>query len=326
MVAVTLGDVWSLEEASARRSLQLLLPFALLLAAPVALHPRMFVRQHGRAHRLMGPAHLCLLALGLADVVTFTAPQPLHSLLSDLLLCISGTALTLTAASGFGHRNVKNAASGALEKHTTITHAEMTEHAFYQGLNGVQIVYLHALSHMHGHAARCVLCVAATAPWLVRHRFPVHSFRANYVGRPLTRESVMYWVKKWQYVLYKHVLLHGLNVCAAMTAPVEASARTFRLYWLCLNASYVMEFFLQTLVKRGYLRQSRMLGLNALLMGASSIAAVPVVLAVHPLVAASSLALNFARRGRDVSNVALLLLAVGFARTMRDGAPARVLL
>ena len=262
----------------------------------------------------MGAAHLCLLGLGLADVVTYTAPQPLRSLLSDLLLCVSGTALTLTAASGFGHRNVKNVASGALEKDTTISYAEMAEHAFYQVLNGVQVVYLHTLPHVHGYAARSMLCVAATAPWLVRHRFPVHSFRSNYVGRPLTRESFLYWVKKWQYVLYKHVLLHGLNICAAMRGGIDASGRTFRLYWLCLNSSYVLEFFLQTLVKRGYLRQGRMLALNALLMGASTLAAVPVILAVHPLVAASSLALNFGRRGRDVSNVALLLLlAIGVA-------------
>jgi hypothetical protein len=311
MSSVTMVEVWSLEEACARRSVQLLAPFSCLLLAAVAVHPRMFTRQHGRAHRLMGSAHLFLLALGLADVVAYTAPQPLRFLLSDLLLCVSGTALTLTAASGFGHRNVKNTASGALEKHTTISHAEMVEHAFYQALNGVQIVYLHTLPHMHGYAARSMLCMAATAPWLVRHLFPVHSFRSNYVGRPLTRESFMYWVKKWQYVLYKHVLLHGLNICAAMRGGIDASSRTFRLYWLCLNASYVLEFFLQTLVKRGYLRQGRMLALNALLMGASTLAAVPVLLAVHPLVAAGSLALNFWRRGGDVSNVALLLLAIG---------------
>ena len=45
-----------------------------------------------------------------------------------------------------------------------------------------------------------------------------------------------------------------------------AQAGAFRRYWMCLNAAYVFEFFLQTLVKKGYLPQPTMLRLNLLLM------------------------------------------------------------
>ena len=44
------------------------------------------------------------------------------------------------------------------------------------------------------------------------------------------------------------------------------NATPFRLYWLGLNAAYVMEFFLQTLVKRRYITQGRMLRMNQFLM------------------------------------------------------------
>lgn len=301
-----------LEASCANYSIRLLALFGALLLATVVQHPVMFRRRHGRAHRVMGAAHLCVLALGACDVATFTSQegaQPLRSLLFDVLLAVSGTALTLTAASGFGHRNVRNPASGALDKDATVSHAEMVEHAFYQILNGIQAVYLHALAHVSGRAARSALCVAATAPWLARHLFPTHSFSANYANKPATREAVLYRVKKWQYVLYKHALLHGINVCAAMLPNMfNASGWVFRLYWLLLNSSYVLEFFLQTLVKRNYMRQSTMLTLNMMLMAAASLAAAPVVARVHPLVAAASLALNFARRGRDLSNVVVLLI------------------
>jgi len=256
----------------------------------------------------VGAAHLCLLALGAFDVATFTAPLPLRSLAFDVLLACSGTVLTLTAASGFGHRNVRNPASGTLDETATVTHAETLEHAFYQVLNGIQAVYLHALIHVDGRIARAALCLLTTTPWLFRPLVPVHSFRSNYVGKPLTREAVMYRVKKWQYVLYKHALLVGVNVCAALNPElIDPAGKAWRLYWLCLNASYVMEFFLQTLVKKKYMSQSQMLFLNALLMAASSLAALPIVTGVRPLVALTSLALNFGRRrGREVSNVALL--------------------
>ena len=48
-----------------------------------------------------------------------------------------------------------------------------------------------------------------------------------------------------QYLLYKHCLLHGLNVSAAIDGLTLATDAQFRMYWLCLNTSYVFEFFLQ---------------------------------------------------------------------------------
>ena len=116
-----------------------------------------------------------------------------------------------------------------------------------------------------------------------------------------------------QYLLYKHALLHGLNASVAMAAapPMLPLRRGFRLYWVCLNAAYVLEFFLQTLVRRRALRQGRMLALNATLMAASTLAAAPVVaLRVRPVAAALSCALNFARRGHELGNMAALLLAL----------------
>lgn len=59
----------------------------------------------------------------------------------------------------------------------------------------------------------------------------------------------MYRLKKYQYLLYKHFLLHGLNISVAISGEAIAATPPFRLYWLSLNAAYVLEFFLQTLVR-----------------------------------------------------------------------------
>ena len=75
--------------------------------------------------------------------------------------------------------------------------------------------------------------------------------------------SVLYRLKKYQYLLYKHCLLHGLNITVAADAPQDLlTDRFFRLYWLALNTAYVMEFFLQTLVRRRYMSQTLMLLMN----------------------------------------------------------------
>ena len=301
-----------------RWSLLLLLPFCASLLLVTARHPVMFVRRHGRSHRLLGLAHLVLLALGLTDAVWYSESlvRDAVRLLYDLALSACGTALALSAAHAFQHKRVNNRASGALDEDATVTHAEMVEHAFYQALNGVQATHLHATQLAGSRAAKVALCLLATSPWLVRHRFPVNSFSQNYATAPWSRTALMYRLKKYQYVLYKHALLHGLNVSMALAQPLLAGerplvqSRAFRLYWVCLNAAYVLEFFLQTLVKRAYLRQSRMLGLNALLMAASTSAALPVLLQVRAHAALLSLALNFARRGRDVSTTAIVLAAV----------------
>ncbi len=133
--------------------------------------------------------------------------------------------------------------------------------------------------------ARAALCIAATALWLARGRVPVHSFSANYApgggGGGDGLVALLYRLKKYQYVFYKHFLLHGLNISLALAPLLEhagvlmrplaapgdlgaaadalaAGSGYFRLYWLGLNTAYTMEFFLQTFVKRGYMTQVRM--------------------------------------------------------------------
>jgi hypothetical protein len=78
----------------------------------------------------------------------------------------------------------------------------------------------------------------------------VSSFSANYQNKPTTLVRVLYRVKKYQYMVYKHFLLHGLNISIAITGAEIACRAPFRLYWISLNAAYVFEFFLQTLVMR----------------------------------------------------------------------------
>ena len=63
---------------------------------------------------------------------------------------------------------------------------------------------------------------------------------------------------------------------------------------------------MQTLVKRRIMAQRTMLALNALLMAASTAAALPVLRRVRLVAALASLLLNFARRGRELSNTALV--------------------
>ena len=58
----------------------------------------------------------------------------------------------------------------------------MLEHAFYQGLNLCQALYLHALLRVPRHhtRARLALLGLVTSPWLVRSRFPINSFSKNW--------------------------------------------------------------------------------------------------------------------------------------------------
>ena len=104
-----------------------------------------------------------------------------------------------------GERNrEKGFASGALDESATVSTAEMEEHAYFQAMNLVQILLLHALAlrpRAPGPRALFLLSVyaAANAFWLVRRRFPVHSFSANYAGSgkaALTLTNLMYRVKK----------------------------------------------------------------------------------------------------------------------------------
>eukprot|EP00808_Paulinella_micropora_P027925 g52256.t1 len=126
--------------------------------------------------------------------------------------------------------------------------------------------------------ARLLLCMLATAPWWWRDRFPVHSFSANYSSsKPHSSQvpfmiRLLYRLKKYQYVLYKHFLLHGLNVSVALWQPAQLShSLRFRMYWFALNCSYTMEFFLQTLVQKKHMAQSTLLALHKLLMAAATV-------------------------------------------------------
>ena len=129
----------------------------------------------------------------------------------------------------------------------------------------------------------------------------------------------IYQVKKWQYVFYKHVILHGLNISMAFpkggddtlafsndNIPLPITTE-WRIFWLALNTSYVMEFFLQSLVKRGVMSQRWMMIMNVLLMTSSSLAAVGAVFGrVRVEAVVLSLLLNFGNRGHDIFNTMLV--------------------
>lgn len=177
-----------------------------------------------------------------------------------------------------------------------------------------QILYLHAVRPSVPLPIRAALCCAAASPWLLRHRFPVNRFSDNWrKGQRRSATTLMYMVKKWQYVAYKHLLLFGLNATVCLTgASVADGVPVFRLYWVALNAAYTSEFFLQTLVKRRYMRQGTMLLLNQLLMAVSSVAAAGVLGRFVSLpLSLLSLGLNFrpGGRGRDFWNAAAVLAA-----------------
>lgn len=279
----------------------------------------------------------------------------------DVLLGVAGTTLTLTAAYDFKHAHeedrVQNKASGPLDPDQTVTFEEMLEHSFYQALNLCQVAFLHlvarvdesdrALGRRHmslgSLAPRLTLLSAVTVPWVFRGAFPTNRFSDNYDAKkgrdPWGVTSVLYRMKKYQYVFYKHFMLHGLNVGVAIDGfeglrkprikPPGlgpglglslVDATPFRLYWLGLNAAYVMEFFLQTLVKRRYLTQGRMLRMNQFLMLVSTASAVAVLRRVSVVGSVVSLAVNFARASGECGGVALAAAAAAAWR-MAPGSP-----
>jgi hypothetical protein len=167
-------------------------------------------------------------------------------------------------------------------------------------------------------AIRVVLLFLVTSPWLVRSWFPVNKFSDNYIkenekSTPLVK--LLYRIKKYQYVFYKHFVLHGLNISAALNNLHIAEDPHFRLFWLLLNASYVLEFFMQTLVKKKYMPQATMLQMQKVLMSASTLAALWVLQRVSVPVAVTSCLLNFVHRKHDVANtlgIALTVLALRY--------------
>jgi hypothetical protein len=290
----------------------LVLFFGAVLAVMLS-HPVMFLKKHGRFHRIVGLTYFLWMLLGFVDA--FFHLSSLNRLLYDTLLGLFGVTLTLTAAFEFQHKHVKNVASGTLDKHATVTFGEMIEHSFYQGLNLLQVLFLHLLHPDLSLSYRLVLAYLVTLPWLARDFFPVNKFSDNYTkidekSTPLVR--LLYRLKKYQYVFYKHFLLHGLNISAAMYGLALPDEQYFRLYWMSLNASYVMEFFLQTLVKKNYMGQNTLLWLQKILMAEATVVSLYVLQRVSFLVAGASLLLNFLNRKHDVLNTSLILVAVFF--------------
>jgi hypothetical protein len=245
--------------------------------------------------------------------------------LYDTILGCLGIATTLTAARDFPHRLVKNeeGQSGSLSETAIVTHAEMIEHAFYQVLNLVQIIYLHGMAlrgtTMHlSHRIGALLLAAC--PWTIRRRFPVHSFRENWRRMPKEKqkdeEVLLYMIKKAQYVFYKHFVLHGLNISICLNPSNLSLTQGWRIFWLHLNVSYVMEFFLQSLVKRKILRQIEMLHLQRLLITSATLSAlIPIFGSVQLELCMLSLVLNFVNRYHDVFNTILIVLVGALAQT-----------
>ena len=211
----------------------------------------------------------------------------------------------------------------------------MIEHSFYQMLNLVQILYIHCIRHVGSRTGRLGLLVLVTAPWWLRSKFPVHSFSKNYLQKdPWTLINVLYRLKKYQYLFYKHFLLHGLNITLAVRGDDRqlADRLFFRVYWLGLNAACkqkrpppglcvfrlivssaymsidVLEFFLQTLVKRHYMSQTRMLQVQQVLMLSTTMPALTLLGHIQPMVAVFSWMLNFLQRHKEMINTGLITL------------------
>lgn len=256
--------------------------------------------------------------------------------------------ITAASDFGIPRARLRNRASGALDDDQTVTREEIVEHLFYQVLNVTQMVFLRLapiVAATHGRSGACASLALATAPWLFRSAFPVNRFSANYRRRePLVADVAdagnalrsersagrttvvssfrikrLYRLKKAQYVFLKHVLQHGLNAgvvvaatrASSSSSPPSSLADTlfFRAYWLTLNTAFVMEFFMQTLVKKNKLSQRTMLRANKMLMFTSSLAAAFVVAKASLVAAATSCALNVLSPAREARTVALALAA-----------------
>jgi hypothetical protein len=286
------------------------------------------------SHRVAGMLQLLWLIVG-----SIAPASPSRSLLYDAILGCLGILVTWTASQDFPHKHWRNreGVSGTLSQHAIVTRDEMIEHLFYQVLNLLQSLYLHAIPRLPFDWQRFLALGAVSAPWLARDRFPVHPFSQNWKAEtqgPLrgeepdshpsqslpgykqgALETFLYRVKKWQYLLYKHVLLHGINmiVCLQPRSAALAHDPAWRLYWVCLNGSYVMEFFLQSMVKRRAIGQFTMLFLNRWLMLVSTLAAGLVVWRIasvpYLFLSSASLVWNVVHRGQDFSHVVALACA-----------------
>ena len=171
---------------------------------------------------------------------------------------------------------------------------------------------VHLMGHGNNLSFRFLSLFLVTSPWLVRGLFPINSFSDNYVGT-IDKETSsfdiiggMYRMKKYQYLAYKHIFLHGLNISVAVNSVRLTFTSEFRWYWLLLNMSYVMEFFLQTLVKRKKMSQNVMLFMQWLLMMAASLKATSLLHHVNISAAIASLLMNFHARKYDLFNTVVI--------------------
>jgi hypothetical protein len=313
--------------------------FSLPLSIIVLKNYGMFFKLHGRKHRLTGAFYLTHLFLGFMLYIIFKIYNKEHHefenfkllltyFIYDFILGILGISLTLFAAFEFKHTNIKNMGSGTLDDMATVTYDEMIEHSFYQIINLCQIIYLHAITFINFETGverhskifyRSILCIMVTIPWLFRNKFPIHKFSTNYKyndnqdNRLKSNQSeliqILYRLKKYQYIFYKHFILHGLNITMAVisTSNSVSVQSSFRLFWLLLNASYVLEFFLQTLVKKKYLKQSHMLILQQILMLASTLSAIDIIRNINVFISFLSCFLNFTNRGHEFFNVCIVI-------------------
>eukprot|EP00946_MAST-07B_sp_MAST-7B-sp1_P002613 g2613.t1 len=319
-------------------STKILAIFFVLLALALIRSPGIFCGRHGRRHRVVGLAHLMLLTFGTIQLAINERIGFSQALAFDIAMGIGGIATTLTAAHDFRypHRlkvgsssSGKNRGSGTLDREATVTYSEMVEHSFYQGLNLAQILFFHTVSNFSQTWCRVSGLALVTSPWLCRGWFPVNRFSDNYrdeggdIVAVLSTTRVMYAVKKAQYLAYKHFLFHGMNIYVAMLATRERLERgvaldhRFRQYWMLLNVSYVMEFFLQTLVRRGVVSQGFMLTLQMILMAGASMSIFTIDFGM-PWVAVAivSLIMNFANRGHDIINTFGIAMATAAAATI----------
>lgn len=287
----------------------------IVLKSIISEFGHIFLKKYARKHRLIALILLLWLIFGMA-LLSFDHEDNFTKFLYDAFLGVLGIATTVSAVQDFsiGHETKKNVGSGILDLQSKVHLSEIQEHVFYQITNLIQIIYLHYIGNFEPVMLSRLLALACvTSIWAFRKHFPINSFKDNYtLGQPqFSFISIMYRTKKYQYVLYKHALLHGLNATLALSQTPNYALvfqPYFRRYWLCLNTSYVMEFFLQSLVKGGYMPQSTMLFLQQLLMTASTISAYFVLKDVDIAFSVISLILNFVNRGYDVLNIGLAVV------------------
>ena len=357
-------DHWMATDAFSLQSLAwggLVLFLATVVSISVVHSRKLFFSRHGWSHRLLGGLLLIWLFMGVFSCHACST-NPALAFGFDAILGILGIGATLTAAKEFPHKYIQNETgqSGTLHHMATVTQSEMLEHAFYQGLNLLQAFYLHMMHRTAGQGisrkedsnggwqVRLALLWVVTSPWLVRRRLPVHSFSDNWRVYSSKRdgkqtkgdlEIFLYRIKKAQYLFYKHVILHGINIYEAVVVTTNRSPRSklppyslsWRVFWQLLYTSYVSEFFLQSLVKRRVMGQTTMLLLQRWLMTSASISAAVVLWQIIqpgatpggryflPAISVASLILNFINRRHDVLNTMGIAALAMTWRGWREG-------